>query len=489
MNIGFRVDSSYKIGTGHVHRCLNLANEFKKKREKCYFFTKNFPGNLNNLIKKKFGVKNIPTNFNKRKNSFSKQNILDANYTIKLIKKFKIKLIFLDHYLMNYLWEKKVSKYCDLVSISDVLYRKTNCKFLINYNTLYEDTNDYKMISRNNCKRLIGPDYSIIKKYNSKKNKRVKKKIVVFMGGIDTKNISEKIAKILQNKTFRNYEILMIIGEKNIYKERIMKIIKKNKNFSFLIGNKKNLYKYLVNSSLVISNAGTFMYEHMSLGLNALVLPQSKLQQTICRKLSEAGLINYIKSLKKINHTKLKNFLKKKFSKKKELLNLYVQKGTARIVEFFKNYKKLNKLSLVKAKIKDKHFLYKLVNDHNTIENSINRKKIEFKVHEKWFSKKLKSKNVFIYILKNKILNLGQARVDMNSINKGTITYSISNEFRGQNLGYRLIKLLLLRVKKNITLFAKVRNNNQASKKIFEKCGFIIKKNSNNKYYNCYLKT
>ena len=59
------------------------------------------------------------------------------------------------------------------------------------------------------------------------------------------------------------------------------------------------------------------MYEHMSLGLNALVLPQSKLQQTICRKLSEAGLINYIKSLKKINHTKLKNFLKKKFSKKK----------------------------------------------------------------------------------------------------------------------------------------------------------------------------
>ena len=123
------------------------------------------------------------------------------------------------------------------------------------------------------------------------------------------------------------------------------------------------------------------------------------------------------------------------------------------------------------------------------LKTQLTEQKIEFKVHEKWFSKKLKSKNVFIYILKNKILNLGQARVDMKSINKGTITYSISNEFRGQNLGYRLIKLLLLRVKKNITLFAKVRNNNQASKKIFEKCGFIIKKNSNNKYYNCYLKT
>ena len=27
MNIGFRVDSSYKIGTGHIHRCLNLAKD------------------------------------------------------------------------------------------------------------------------------------------------------------------------------------------------------------------------------------------------------------------------------------------------------------------------------------------------------------------------------------------------------------------------------------------------------------------------------
>lgn len=31
MNIAFRVDSSFTIGTGHVHRCLNLAREFKKK--------------------------------------------------------------------------------------------------------------------------------------------------------------------------------------------------------------------------------------------------------------------------------------------------------------------------------------------------------------------------------------------------------------------------------------------------------------------------
>ena len=50
MNIAFRTDSSFSIGTGHIHRCLNIARKFKKKKTKCYFFTNDYPGNINKLI-------------------------------------------------------------------------------------------------------------------------------------------------------------------------------------------------------------------------------------------------------------------------------------------------------------------------------------------------------------------------------------------------------------------------------------------------------
>ena len=59
MNIAFRTDSSFTAGTGHVHRCLNLARKFKKKKIKCYFFSNDYPGNINNLVKKEFDLYNL----------------------------------------------------------------------------------------------------------------------------------------------------------------------------------------------------------------------------------------------------------------------------------------------------------------------------------------------------------------------------------------------------------------------------------------------
>ena len=55
MTIIFRVDSSYKIGTGHIYRCLNLAKNLKS--EEVIFFCKNLKGNINSLIKKNIKLK------------------------------------------------------------------------------------------------------------------------------------------------------------------------------------------------------------------------------------------------------------------------------------------------------------------------------------------------------------------------------------------------------------------------------------------------
>jgi len=92
MNIAFRVDSSDLIGTGHVRRCLELAEKLRKKCDKVIFITKNLNGNFNELIKKKnFEVVLI-------RNVISKNKLIcDFRDTKDACQKFKINTLIIDH--------------------------------------------------------------------------------------------------------------------------------------------------------------------------------------------------------------------------------------------------------------------------------------------------------------------------------------------------------------------------------------------------------
>jgi len=83
---------------------------------------------------------------------------------------------------------------------------------------------------------------------------------------------------------------------------------------------------------------------------------------------------------------------------------------------------------------------------------------------------------------------LGQVRLDRVSKNKSFITYSIANEFRGQNMGYQMLNRALKNSFFKTPLYAVVRKNNEASNKIFIKLGFVILKNYQKNYFIYYLK-
>ena len=46
MRVMFRADASFSIGSGHVMRCLTLANALNEKGETVEFICRDLPGNL-----------------------------------------------------------------------------------------------------------------------------------------------------------------------------------------------------------------------------------------------------------------------------------------------------------------------------------------------------------------------------------------------------------------------------------------------------------
>jgi UDP-2,4-diacetamido-2,4,6-trideoxy-beta-L-altropyranose hydrolase len=62
LNIVFRVDSSLEIGTGHVMRCLTLAERLRLKGAECHFVCRDHEGAiLERIVSQGFELSVLPT--------------------------------------------------------------------------------------------------------------------------------------------------------------------------------------------------------------------------------------------------------------------------------------------------------------------------------------------------------------------------------------------------------------------------------------------
>ena len=87
----FRTDSSSTIGTGHIMRDLVLADHFKK--DKVVFACRNLENNINYKITNAgYDLELLESN--------------DIDRLINLINRYKFDLIIIDHYEIDYKYEK-----------------------------------------------------------------------------------------------------------------------------------------------------------------------------------------------------------------------------------------------------------------------------------------------------------------------------------------------------------------------------------------------
>ncbi len=118
--------------------------------------------------------------------------------------------------------------------------------------------------------------------------------------------------------------------------------------------------------------------------------------------------------------------------------------------------------SIRPAVINDLDLIYAWSNDKKVRKNSFKNTKIKYHIHKAWFKKNIKKKSIFIFTKGKKLLGM----IRFNNFNKGIrISYLISKENRGKNLGSKMINFFCNKFKKN---------NKYKNKKVY---AFVVKKN------------
>lgn len=311
-----RADASSLIGSGHVMRCLTLAQRLhKEENAKIVFIMRRLSGNLIDLVRKHgFDVLVLPP----ADQDYELEDYglwltvpmeVDAQQTIEVLQHYLrehafdvVDRLIVDSYALDEQWERMLRPYCkEIMVIDDLANRRHDCDILLDQNFYLNKDVRYVGLIPEHCKMLLGPEHALLREefYEAKKHLRKRdgniKNILVFYGGSDLTNETEKAIKALVQLHDEGYSFTadIITGVSNSRREKIEKICSKYQFFHYYC-QVSNMAEFMNKADLMLGAGGSTTWERLYMELPALVTAVAENQIQGCRDCSQAGIIEYL---------------------------------------------------------------------------------------------------------------------------------------------------------------------------------------------------
>ncbi|WP_434153616.1 UDP-2,4-diacetamido-2,4,6-trideoxy-beta-L-altropyranose hydrolase [Pseudomonas sp. JZ134] len=311
MKVAIRVDASLQMGSGHVMRCLTLADALRQMSMQCHFFCRMHSGHLMDLVRSKgYTVHVLPYG--------SKQTYIDnrlahahwlgstqeqdAKACNSVLQDIQPDWLIVDHYALDAHWESIVRPSCSrLMVIDDLADRMHQCDLLLDQN-LGRQIADYQGLVPAECKMLMGPNYALLRpEFALLRCQSVKRRvstgvtrILVSLGGVDSDNVTGRVLNAISHASLpANVTITIVMGAKAPWLGQIrQQAARLPWSTEVLVGIEDMAYQMAI-SDLAIGAAGSTSWERCALGLPTIMMILAKNQETVAHQLEnvEAALV------------------------------------------------------------------------------------------------------------------------------------------------------------------------------------------------------
>lgn len=310
MKAVFRVDASSDIGTGHVMRCLTLAEELRSRATDCTFICRDHTGNLGERITQHgFQVRLLRNQ--KDGNQLDNTDIAhaswlgcdwktDADQTKGYLRNIQPDWLIVDHYALDARWEKYLSSsYRRLMSIDDIADRRHECDLLLDQNLFENILVRYQEKLPEPCIQLLGPHYALLQPEYAELRKQAKPRkaplnhLLIFFGGADRHNLTKLTLLALEriNTPFESVDV--VISRQSPHYEEVKDQVAYSSKIQ-LYSDLPSLALLMMKADLAIGAGGATSWERFCLGLPSLVTTLAKNQRPINHGLHQMGLIKWI---------------------------------------------------------------------------------------------------------------------------------------------------------------------------------------------------
>lgn len=307
MHFAFRTDASLHIGTGHVMRCLTLADGLSERGAKSTFICRPHAGHLLDLIQQRGhtakalapvdGAFNAPAD-PCHANWLGTDWASDVEQTQQALGNQAVDWLVVDHYALDRRWEKVMRPLTRrIMAIDDLADRPHDCDLLLDQN-LGRQPKDYCALLSSHTQTLIGPAYALLRpefaqwrEHSMQRRTQPQlKNLLITMGGVDQTNATGQVLEALsQCELPIDLLITVVMASTAPWLVQVQTQAAVMPRPTKVLSGVSNLAQLMAESDLCIGAAGGSAWERCCLGLPALVLILAANQQAGAMALQAHG--------------------------------------------------------------------------------------------------------------------------------------------------------------------------------------------------------
>lgn len=304
MQVAFRTDAALHIGTGHVMRCLALADALTARGAKCHFICREHAGNLiKHIWSKGFATHSLPmcdtTNTDLAHGQWlGATQTQDAEACARILANLMPDWLIVDHYALDARWERTLAPYYKrLMVIDDLADRAHVCHLLLDQ-TFGRMADDYcpwvpadSHVICGSKFALLRPEFAALRCYSLQRRTHPRlKQLLITMGGVDKNNATGQVLIALRECSLpAGCSITVVMGTTAPWLNEVRQQARAMPWPTHVQVGVKDMARLMADSDLAIGAAGATSWERCCLGLPTAMLVLSENQQHAAMLLEKAN--------------------------------------------------------------------------------------------------------------------------------------------------------------------------------------------------------
>jgi UDP-2,4-diacetamido-2,4,6-trideoxy-beta-L-altropyranose hydrolase len=273
-----RADADDRIGTGHIMRCLALAEAWNAKGGSANFVTNcRIEGIQQRIQKKGFEVSTLLRIY---------PHSGDWDFTKGILQSHPGAWVVVDGYHFDDVYQKDIKQTNHPLLVVDGLAQSKHyyADIVLNQN-LHAKALDY------NCepytRLLLGTDYVLLRseftaiKSQERRISKIAKRLLLTMGGSDPRNHTMEVIRSIDFKGLPIDKATVIVGASNPYTHEIEAAVQKSRLPIRIVRDTEHMARLMADADVAISAAGSTAWELLFMGVPSLFVSIADNQEPV----------------------------------------------------------------------------------------------------------------------------------------------------------------------------------------------------------------